>query len=287
MKEAVAPRVVAAVDAVLGTLGADADAECWVVWGDDAMIRWTMLVPTLAGLVALAVRPASADGARVAGKLVRWQRVQIGEFSVDYQVGHRVVGVSVEGTVLRGADVEADAIGAFLQTLYQAIDGRTALAAPPARPAGRRPARGKAARTAEAPPAKPAPPPIEPDIDEDDDLDGDLPALPSGLPAAPRPAARPPAAAPPPPSASGLPALFPSSRPSAVPAQTAPAAPAAPGRTAPSAPGQSSPPTSSRPAPPASARPAVENPSGPLARRLAAGIPPAPAPRSPGRPDDR
>jgi hypothetical protein len=244
VKEAAAPRVVAAVGAVLGTLGADPDGECWVVWGNDAMIKWSMFMPMPAGLVALSVRPASQDGPRVSGKVVRWARVQVGEFSVEYQAGHRVVGVSVEGVVLQGADVEADAIGAFLNGLYASIDGR---AAPPpiARDvSSRRAGRGKGARPA-LPETEPpeAPPAIE---DEDDDFL----ALPSGLghspegpaeqvPQAMRPAIEPPA-------------------PAAPPLPVAPAAPAP--------------------------RPFVEHAAGPLSRRLAAGLPGSDVPRTPGRP---
>lgn len=244
-------RVIAAVGAVLGTLGADPDGECWVVWGNDAMIKWSMFMPTPAGLVALSVRPVSQDGPRVSGKVVRWSRLQVGEFSVEYQAGHRVVGVSVEGVVLQGADAEADEIGAFLNTIYAAIDGRaaTSAAAPAALP--KRVGRGKGSRPA-------SPTELEPELEhvalppsvEADDEGHDYLALPSGLggPAGGHTEQQPQAA-----------------RPAAEP--LTPAAP---------------PPPKAPPAP--APRPFVEHAAGPLSRRLAAGVPAPNAPRTPGRP---
>ena len=64
------------------------------------------------------------EGPRAAGKLVRWSRVQLGEVAAEAQGEHRVVSATLEGTILRGADAEADAIGAFLQVVLAAIDGR-------------------------------------------------------------------------------------------------------------------------------------------------------------------
>ncbi len=64
------------------------------------------------------------EGPRAAAKLVRWSRVQLGEVAVEAQGAHRLISATVEGVVLRGADAEADAVGAFLQALLAAIDGR-------------------------------------------------------------------------------------------------------------------------------------------------------------------
>jgi hypothetical protein len=250
VKEAAAPRVIAAVGAVLGTLGADPDGECWVVWGNDAMIKWSMFMPTPAGLVALSVRPASQDGPRVSGKVVRWSRLQVGEFSVEYQAGHRVVGVSVEGVVLQGADAEADEIGAFLNSIYAAIDGRAATSAAAPAALSKRVGRGKGSPAASPPELEPVP--VPPSVDADDEGDDYL-ALPSGLGG---------------PSGGHTEQQSHAARPVAEPLP--PAAPAAP------------PPPKTPPAP--VPRPFVEHAAGPLSRRLAAGVPAPNAPRTPGRP---
>ena len=288
VRDATSPRVCAAVDAVLRTLGAPSDGDCWVGWGDDAMIRWSMLMPSTAGLIVLAVRPAGgSEGPRVAGKLVRWGRVQIGEFAVDYQAGHRVLGVSVEGIVLRGADADADAIGAFLQVVYAAIDGRSA--APVAAPTRGIRAKGSSKAPVVDPPAEPIAAPPAPEHDEDDEElpifvhhEGGAPALPSGLATAARPAA----------ASSPLPGT---AQPGARPATaTRPPAPSAQPRTAPSsAPG--SPAGAARPGNPAApgaapARPATTPastpaaPTGPLHRRLADGPVPGGSSGPGGRP---
>ena len=64
------------------------------------------------------------EGPRAAGKLVRWSRVQLGEIAVEVQGVHRIISATVEGAMLRGVDADADAIGAFLQVVLAAIDGR-------------------------------------------------------------------------------------------------------------------------------------------------------------------
>jgi len=133
-KEPLAPRVLEVVAPVMRTLTGHADPDCWVVWGDDPTVRYTVLAPTEAGLVTCFVRVnVPGDGARASAKLVRWNRVQVGELAVETQAGHRLLSFQVESSVLRGADTMADRIGVFAQRLLAAVDGRAWT--PPAAPA--------------------------------------------------------------------------------------------------------------------------------------------------------
>jgi hypothetical protein len=117
--------VLAVVESVLAALGAARDPACWVTWGDEPATRWGLLAPTAAGLVTLAIRVnIPQEGPRAAGKLIRWSRVQVGDFAVEMQGGHRFSSASLEGVVLRGTDEDADRIGAFLQGIFAALDGR-------------------------------------------------------------------------------------------------------------------------------------------------------------------
>ena len=54
------------VEPALATLGARADPECWVVWGDDPGIRYLILVADQSGLVQINVR-VNVAGRRAAG----------------------------------------------------------------------------------------------------------------------------------------------------------------------------------------------------------------------------
>ena len=124
-RDAVSPKVLAVVEPVLASLGASRDPACWVTWGDEPATRWGLLVPTDAGLVTLAVRvDIPQEGPRVSGKLIRWSRVQVGDIAVEMQGGHRFTSTSLEGVILRGMDEDADRIGAFLQRVLAALDGR-------------------------------------------------------------------------------------------------------------------------------------------------------------------
>lgn len=140
-KDAMAPKVVAVVTPALTAMGAEADPSCWVVWGDDPAVRYTILAPTPAGLVQVHVRVnVPQEGPRASGKLVRWNRVQVGELAVEMASGHRLLTFQVESNVLRGSDADADAIAWFALELFAAIDGRPAperSAASPAAPARR------------------------------------------------------------------------------------------------------------------------------------------------------
>jgi hypothetical protein len=124
-REAVAAKVAAVVDPVLMSLGADPDPHCWIAWGEEPASRFTVFVPTEPGLIVGFVRVnVPGDGPRAASKLVRWNRVSIGELSVDTQAGHRMLSFQLESQVLRGVDADADRAAAFALRVIAAIDGR-------------------------------------------------------------------------------------------------------------------------------------------------------------------
>lgn len=126
-KDPLSPRVTTVVVQALSVLGADEDPACWIVWGDDPDVRYTILALANAGLAVIAVRVnVPQEGPRALGKLVRWSKIQLGEVAVEVGGGHRVMSAQVEGQILRGADDQADAIGEFLDRLLAAIDGRRA-----------------------------------------------------------------------------------------------------------------------------------------------------------------
>jgi hypothetical protein len=124
-KEAVTVKVAAVVDPVLEALGAGPDPHAWVAWGDEPANRYTIFVPTDPGLISCFVRvQVPGEGARATTKLVRWNRVAIGELAVETQAGHRMLSFQLESQVLRGVDVEADRVAAFALRVIAAIDGR-------------------------------------------------------------------------------------------------------------------------------------------------------------------
>ena len=124
-RESMTLKVLAVIEPVLAAMGADKDPSCWVAWGDDPSIRYTILVPTASGLVSCSVRVNIAgEGPRAGAKLIRWNRVQLGELSVETQAGHRVATFQVEQLVLRGADAAAGRIAEFALALFAAVDGR-------------------------------------------------------------------------------------------------------------------------------------------------------------------
>jgi hypothetical protein len=126
-KEAVAAKVNLVVDPVIASFGTGPDPEGWVAWGEEPAQRYTILIPTAAGLVAAYVRVnVAGDGPRASAKLVRWNRVALGELAIETQGGHRLLSFQVEQLVLRGADAEADRIAAFALDLFAAVDGRPA-----------------------------------------------------------------------------------------------------------------------------------------------------------------
>jgi hypothetical protein len=124
-KEAGGAKVAAVVDPVLNALGAGPDPHCWVAWGDEPASRYTIFVPTDPGLVACFVRVSvPGEGPRATTKLIRWNRVSIGELTVETQGGHRMLSFQIEQQILRGVDVEADEAAAFALRVIAAIDGR-------------------------------------------------------------------------------------------------------------------------------------------------------------------
>lgn len=130
-RDAMGNRVMAVLNPVLHDLGADPDPESWVVWGDDPGLRYAVLAPTPAGLISVAVRlTGPEEGPRVTAKLVRWSKLSVSELSVEAIGGHRIVGVQVEGQVLKGLDQEADRICEFVRGLIAGIDGRAPQAIP-------------------------------------------------------------------------------------------------------------------------------------------------------------
>jgi len=125
-KDSVAPRVLAVIESALVMLGAERDPDCWIAWGDDPSVRYLLLALTTSGMVQINVRVSvPGEGARASGKIVRWNRVQLGELAVEIQGGHRLVTFQAEAQVLSGADEGADSIAAFAQALFAAVDGRS------------------------------------------------------------------------------------------------------------------------------------------------------------------
>ena len=149
-KDAVAPKVLAVLEQALTALGAETDPECWVAWGDDPAIRYLLLVPTPSGLLQISVRVAvPGEGPRASGKVIRWNRLQLGELAVEIQGGHRLVTFQVENLVLNGADAAADGISSFAQALFAAVDGRPPKPSPAAKSRTR--AAAKAGRASRSP----------------------------------------------------------------------------------------------------------------------------------------
>ena len=125
-KDAAGPKVAAVVDAVIEALGAEPDPHCWVAWGEEPSIRYTILIPTEPGLITSFVRVnVPGEGPRATTKLVRWSRVSVGELAIETQAGHRLLSFQVEQQVLRGADAEADQIAGFALRVIAGIDGRS------------------------------------------------------------------------------------------------------------------------------------------------------------------
>lgn len=144
-KESAAPKVVAVIEPMLAMLGSDPDPDCWVAWGDDPSMRYTVFAATDAGLAQVNVRVnVPGEGPRAGGKLIRWNRVQLGDLAVEMQGGHRILSIPLEGVILRGTDETADLVAAFVLDALAAIDGRPR-GAPVAAPARSSGAAGKGA----------------------------------------------------------------------------------------------------------------------------------------------
>ena len=140
--ESMGDDVVAMLKPVLVDLGAGPDPNCWVVWGDDPRLRYSVLVPTLAGMVFASVRTSGPEGGpRATAKLVRWSKLAVSDLSLESSGGHRIVAVQVESLVLKGIDDEADRICEFVRGLIAETDDRhappTPIAVAQGAPAGR------------------------------------------------------------------------------------------------------------------------------------------------------
>jgi hypothetical protein len=130
-EESMTVEVLAMLEPVLADLGAEADPVCWVIWGDDPRVRYSILVPTIAGVVVAGVRTASQGGTpRAAAKLVRWPKLAVSELNLESSGGHRIVAVQVEMLVLKGVDEEADRICEFVRDLIAEVDDRHLRQAP-------------------------------------------------------------------------------------------------------------------------------------------------------------
>jgi hypothetical protein len=126
-RDSITAKVVGAATEALLLLGAGRDPDCWIAWGDDPAARYTILAPAVAGLVMVNIRVnVPGEGPRAAGKIVRWNRVQIGELAVEIQGGHRLITFQVESQLLHGANDEADEVAAFGDRVFAGIDGRWA-----------------------------------------------------------------------------------------------------------------------------------------------------------------
>lgn len=124
-KDALTAKVSAVVDPVLAALGAEPDPSAWIVWGEDPGVRYVILVPTDAGLLQVLVRVnVPGEGPRASAKVIRWARLQVGELGLEMVSGHRSLGFQVESHILRGSDLEGDALAAFALELFARIDGR-------------------------------------------------------------------------------------------------------------------------------------------------------------------
>ena len=124
-RDAMNAKVIAVLKPVLSDMGTDADPECWVAWGDDPAFRYSILAPTLAGLVTVAIRISNPEeGPRATAKLIRWSKLSISELGIEAAGGHRLVAVQVESLVLKGMDEEAGLISEFVRGLIASVDNR-------------------------------------------------------------------------------------------------------------------------------------------------------------------
>lgn len=127
-KECMGPKVLGVIDEAIALLGAEPNPDCWVAWGEDPTVRYTVLAPIDAGLLVINVRVnVPGEGPRAQGKLIRWNRVQTGELAVEIQGGHRMLNFQIEGLVLRGTDAEAEVLSEFVLIAYDGMDGRSGL----------------------------------------------------------------------------------------------------------------------------------------------------------------
>lgn len=129
--ESVSAPVMALVESLYADLGVGEETDCWVLWGEDPAMRYTILAPSLAGLAIVSVRPTgSADGPRGNGKLVRWSKLSVSELTIESAGGHRIVAIQIESNVLKGVDDEADRICDFVRIVLAGLENRSEPVAP-------------------------------------------------------------------------------------------------------------------------------------------------------------
>jgi len=162
-KDSVSPKVRAVIEPMIAMLGCVPDPACWVLWGDDPGVRYMIFAATDAGLAQVNVRVnVPGEGPRTSGKLIRWNRIQIGDLAVEMQGGHRILSLPLEGQILRGSDETADQVAAFVLDVLAAIDGRPRAVRAAGRPGGPKSgpktvALGPSAATSPPPPPKTVP----------------------------------------------------------------------------------------------------------------------------------
>jgi hypothetical protein len=124
-KDGLNQKVLELVGTILASLGAEADPHCWIIWGDEAGSRWTLMAPCPAGLATVNVRAGGGgEGSRAGGRLIRWSKVQVGELAAETERGHRLVMFQVEGQPIRGTDDNADDVAAFAGLTLAGLEGR-------------------------------------------------------------------------------------------------------------------------------------------------------------------
>lgn len=124
-QEAIAAKVSTVLDAVIDSFAAGTDPHVWIAWGEDPSSRYTVLIPTDAGLVTVHVRVnVPGEGPRASAKLTRWSKLQVGELAIEVHGGHRHVSFQADTQILNGVDGVADDIARFALLLFAGIDGR-------------------------------------------------------------------------------------------------------------------------------------------------------------------
>jgi hypothetical protein len=123
-KKVIPAKVADVLESALHALGVPADPVAYVLWGDQPEVRFLVFAASDAGLAYVAVRVnVPQEGPRASGRLIRWSRVQTGEFSVEAHHGHRQVTAQVESQVLQGVDAAGDEIAAWMGEVYRRVDG--------------------------------------------------------------------------------------------------------------------------------------------------------------------
>jgi len=124
-------KTLAVIRTLVVDMGAEADPECWVVWGEDSESRYSVLVPALAGVISVAVRLSGTDeGPRANGQADSLAQAddQRAQRRGRRRASHR--GRAVESYVLKARTIIADRICEFVRGLIATIDNRNPQAIP-------------------------------------------------------------------------------------------------------------------------------------------------------------